>query len=171
MPCPAHRAACALTLAAPLLALSACSTLATSPSWIGGGLAVSAPARAAEEDASFDRERAIVASQPHEIGAKHILIMHSQSKARPDAVTRSREEARQLAQKVLLEIRGGASFEQMITRYSDEPGAAERGGDLGVFERTLMVKPFSDAAFALKVNEVSEVVETQYGFHIIKRTE
>jgi len=168
MPRPAHRA---LALAAPLLALTACSTLATSPSWRGGGLAVSAPIRAAEEDAAFERERSIVASQPNEIGAKHILIMHKDSKSRPDTVNRTKEEARTLAQEVLLKIRGGASFDKMVVQYSDEPGASQRGGDLGVFERAVMVKPFTDAAFALKVNEVSEVVETQYGFHIIRRTE
>jgi parvulin-like peptidyl-prolyl isomerase len=59
----------------------------------------------------------------------------------------------------------------MVKEYTDEPGGAERGGDLGVFDRGLMVKPFADAAFALKVGEVSEVVETKYGFHVIKRTE
>ncbi|MCC6554135.1 MAG: peptidyl-prolyl cis-trans isomerase [Polyangiaceae bacterium] len=161
----------ALLLAAPLLALTACSTLATSPSWVGGGLAVSAPIREAEEDAAIARERAIIASQPHEIGAKHILIMHTASKSKPESITRTREEARKLAQEVLLQIRGGAGFDEMVAKYSDEPGAAERRGDLGVFERSVMVKPFADAAFALKIGQVSEVVETQYGFHIIKRTE
>jgi len=59
----------------------------------------------------------------------------------------------------------------MVKAYSDEPGAVERAGDLGVFDRSQMVKPFADMAFALKVGEVSEIVETVYGFHIIKRTE
>ena len=59
----------------------------------------------------------------------------------------------------------------MVKQYTDEPGGAERSGDLGTFERGTMVKPFADAAFGLKVGEVSEVVETKYGFHIIRRTE
>jgi len=86
-------------------------------------------------------------------------------------VTRTREEARKRAQECLVQIRSGADFDDMVARCSDEPGAAERGGDLGVFERTSMVKGFSDVAFALKIGEVSELVETPYGFHIVKRTE
>ncbi len=62
-------------------------------------------------------------------------------------------------------------FEEVVKQYTDEPGGAERGGDLGIFQRATMVKQFADAAFALKVGEVGEVVETKYGFHVIKRTE
>ena len=79
--------------------------------------------------------------------------------------------ASDLAQEALLKIRGGAAFEEVVKAYTDEPGGAERTGDLGVFDRTTMVKPFTDAAFALKIGEVSEIVETKFGFHIIKRTE
>jgi len=170
MPRPHHRALLA-ALAACAPALPACTTLATSPDWVGGGLAVSAPIREAEEDAAEEQERQRIAKQPKEIGARHILIMHKGSKSKPEDVTRSRDEARALAQEIILKIRGGAKFEDMVTEYSDEPGAADRGGDLGVFERHLMVKPFSDAAFSLRVGEISEVVESPYGFHIIQRTE
>src|SRR5436190_446872 len=97
--------------------------------------------------------------------------MHAQPQSRPEAVTRTREEAKNRAQEALLKLRGGADFDQMVKEYSDEPGGPERGGDLGIFERNQMVKSFGDAAFGLKVNEVSEVVETPFGFHIIKRTE
>ncbi|WP_437620963.1 peptidylprolyl isomerase [Sorangium sp. So ce1151] len=163
----------ALSACSPLalLCVTACGTLATSPSWVGGGLAVAAPIRAAEEDAALQREQALVASQPKQIGARHILVMHEGSKSKPEGVRRTRDEARARAQEALLKIRGGQSFEQAVTEYSDEPGAGERGGDLGVFERGVMVKGFSDVAFALKVGEVSEIVETPFGFHIIKRTE
>ncbi|MEM9877582.1 MAG: peptidylprolyl isomerase [Myxococcota bacterium] len=110
------------------------------------------------------------AGQPAEIGARHILVMHEESQSRPEGVERSRAEARVRATECLVKLRGGADFTEMVEAYSDEPGAAERGGDLGMFSRDVMVKPFADAAFGLKVGEVSELVETVFGFHLIKRT-
>ncbi len=164
------RIAALLPLASLVLA-TACTTLATSPEWVGGGLATEAPVRAAAQEAKEERERRIIASQPSQVGARHILIMHNESMQKPESITRTRAEARARAQGILLEIRGGAPFEEMVKKYTDEPGGADRGGDLGVFDRATMVKPFADAAFALKVGEVSEVIETKYGYHIIKRTE
>jgi parvulin-like peptidyl-prolyl isomerase len=157
------------SLALPLV--TACTTLANSPGWVGGGLAAEAPSRIAAQEAKEERERKLIAAQPTQVGARHILVMHNDSLAKPEGISRTREEAKRRAQEVLLKIRGGASFEEMVKEYSDEPGAAERNGDLGVFDRGAMVKPFADAAFALKIGEVSEVVETKYGFHVIKRTE
>jgi peptidyl-prolyl cis-trans isomerase NIMA-interacting 1 len=162
------------SLAVVTLALAAslgCTAIATTPGWTGGGMQTSAPIRIAAQEAEIERERQEAASAPKTIGAKHILVMHTDSERKPPAVTRSRAEARKVAQEALLEIRGGAEFDEMVAKYSDEPGAAERDGDLGVFERSVMVKTFGDAAFALRVGEVSEVVETPFGFHIIKRTE
>jgi parvulin-like peptidyl-prolyl isomerase len=159
------------TLALTALSASACTTLATSPSWVGGGLSIVAPERVAEAEAKEERERRIIASQPSQVGARHILVMHDESSSKPAGLVRSRDAARKRAQEALLKIRGGASFEEMVKLYTDEPGGAERSGDLGVFDRGTMVKPFADAAFALRVGEISEVVETKYGFHVIKRTE
>ena len=157
----------------PLIALACagCGSLATSPSWIGGGLAVTAPERIAAQEAKEERERRLIASQPSQIGARHILVMHNDSQAKPPNLKRDRAEAMARAQEALLKIRGGAGFDEMVKQYTDEPGGAERTGDLGVFDRGTMVKPFADAAFALKIGEVSEIVETKFGFHIIKRTE
>lgn len=159
----------AAALSAPLLA--GCASLASSPAWTGGGLAVAAPLREAEEDARAERERVRAAREPREIGAKHILVMHAESKSKPPSVTRTKEQARQRAQQCLVRVRSGEAFDALVKEYSDEPGAADRSGDLGVFEKGTMVRQFSDAAFALKIGEVSEVVETPFGFHIIKRTE
>jgi peptidyl-prolyl cis-trans isomerase NIMA-interacting 1 len=161
---------CGISVAAGLSA-AGCRAVASTPGWVGGGLSVSAPAREAEQDAADARAREVTAKQPAEIGAKHILVMHVDSQRKPEGISRTRDQAKQRAQECLLKIRGGAEFDAVVGECSDEPGAKERNGDLGVFEKTQMVKGFADAAFALKVGEVSEVVETPFGFHIIKRTE
>jgi NIMA-interacting peptidyl-prolyl cis-trans isomerase 1 len=165
-----HRLRYAL-VAALAVPIAGCATLATSPSWAGGGMAASEPQREAEEEARLAAEATAIAKTPKEIGAKHILVMHEKSQRKPDTVTRTREDARKRAVECLMLIRGGADFDEMVKKYSDEPGATDRAGDLGVFERSGMVKAFGDAAFNLKVGEVSEIVETPFGFHIIKRTE
>ena len=156
--------------AALLLGTVSCGSLATTPSWVGGGMAVTGPLRLEQAEKREEAERKRVAAEPDEIGARHILVMHRESQAKPEGLERTREEARARAQEALRKVREGADFSEMVRLYSDEPGAAERGGDLGVFRREVMVQAFSDAAFALRVGEVSEVVETAYGFHIIKRT-
>jgi peptidyl-prolyl cis-trans isomerase NIMA-interacting 1 len=148
-------------------ATSGCGAIATSPSWVGGGMAVTGPPLAPEEDLE---ESTPGKGGPIEIGARHVLVMHNNSQQKPEGITRTRNEALERAKECLLKLRGGADFTEMVGEYSDEPGSGERGGDLGVFKRDVMVKAFSDAAFQLKVGEVSEIVETSYGWHIIKRT-
>jgi len=104
------------------------------------------------------------------VGARHILVMHIDSQQRPDGVDRTREEALARATECLQKLRAGGDFTAMVEECSDEPGAARRGGSVGEFSHDRMVKNFSDAAFGLEVGEISEIVETTYGFHIIKRT-
>ncbi|MBI4956395.1 MAG: peptidyl-prolyl cis-trans isomerase [Myxococcales bacterium] len=161
-----RRAAC---LALGLVA-SGCGAGATWPDWVGGGLAVTGPLRLAAEEAAATEERQRIAAEPEQITASHVLVMHRASKSKPPNVIRSREEAQARAQECLLKLRGGIKFEDVVGEYSDEPGAGARGGNLGAFKRDAMVKAFSDAAFHLKVGEISEVIETPYGFHIIRRT-
>jgi NIMA-interacting peptidyl-prolyl cis-trans isomerase 1 len=161
--------ALALAVLAPLA--SSCATLATSPDWVGGDMAVSVPIMEAAAEAKEDRERRLADSLPKQIGAKHLLVMYNESISKPPEVHRTRAEARKRAQEALLKVRAGAPFEEVVKEYTDEPGGLERGGDLGIFDKKSMVAPFANAAFRLKVGEVSEVVETTYGFHVIKRVE
>lgn len=107
---------------------------------------------------------------PDRVTASHILFSYQgASRARPE-ITRSKAEAKALAEEVLGRLRRGAlTFDDAVARYSDEPRAAERKGALGSFAHGTMVKPFADAAFALKPDELSGVVETAFGFHIIWR--
>ncbi len=160
---------CLLTVGVAVFAVG-CAAITTSPAWVGGGMAVTGPLRIAEDEAAYNLDLETRRMQPDEIAARHVLVMHKDSKARPEEVTRSKQEAMLRAKECLEKVRGGADFTAMVEVYSDEPGASERGGDLGVFKRATMVKSFSDAAFALKIGEVSEIVETTFGFHIIKRT-
>jgi parvulin-like peptidyl-prolyl isomerase len=108
---------------------------------------------------------------PEQLSAAHILIMHTESQRRPETVTRSKEEALALVEEISKKVHApGADFGALAKEYSDCP-SAPRGGNLGNFMAPQMVKPFSDTVLALKIGEVSDPVETQFGYHIIKRQE
>jgi parvulin-like peptidyl-prolyl isomerase len=87
------------------------------------------------------------------------------------SVVRSREQALAVAQEVLKRARNKEDFARLAVEYSDEPGAASRGGSLGRFGHGQMVPAFEAAAFKLEVGQISDIVETGFGFHIIQRTE
>jgi parvulin-like peptidyl-prolyl isomerase len=103
--------------------------------------------------------------------ASHVLIQYKGSTRADPKITRTKEEAKKLATEVMAKAKKGQDFAELARKYSDEPGAKDRAGSLGKFTRQTMVKAFSDATFALKPGEISDVVETQFGFHVIKRTE
>ena len=106
---------------------------------------------------------------PEEIAASHILI--SYKGAERSEAERSKDEAQALADEVLLKARAeGADFAELARQYSDGP-TKDKGGDLGTVKKGTMAPAFEDAAFALEVGEISGVVETPFGFHVIKRTE
>ncbi|MFP4057566.1 MAG: peptidylprolyl isomerase [Candidatus Brocadiia bacterium] len=109
--------------------------------------------------------------EPEEISARHILIAYKGAKQAGEDVSRSKDEAKELAEKVLEEAKKeGADFAELAKQHSDGP-TAEKGGDLGSFKKEDMDKNFSQAAWKLEVGETSDVVETPFGFHIIQRTE
>jgi parvulin-like peptidyl-prolyl isomerase len=108
---------------------------------------------------------------PREVGARHILISFRGSAHAAPTVIRTKEEAQERAQQVLARLRAGEDFASLAAEFTDEPGGAQRGGDLGRFTREKMVKRFSEVAFSLQPGQFSEPVETQFGLHIIQRTE
>jgi peptidyl-prolyl cis-trans isomerase C len=100
--------------------------------------------------------------EPEKVQASHILI-----KISADAGEQGKVEARKQIDDILQLAKGGSDFAELAKKYSQCP-SAERGGDLGSFGRGQMVKPFEDAAFSMEVGQISDVVQTDFGYHIIK---
>jgi hypothetical protein len=108
---------------------------------------------------------------PEEVQASHILISYKGADRADADISRSKEEAKAEAERIRkLIVDDNMDFAEMAKEHSDGPSST-KGGDLGKFKFEVMAKPFSEAAFALGIDEVSEVVETGFGFHVIKRTE
>jgi parvulin-like peptidyl-prolyl isomerase len=87
------------------------------------------------------------------------------------SIVRSRDQALAVAQAVLKRAKSGEDFARLAIEFSDEPGAGARGGSLGRFGHGQMVAAFEAVAFKLAVGEISDIVETPFGFHVIQRTE
>lgn len=101
--------------------------------------------------------------QAEERRASHILIL-------TDADV-DREKAKAKAEEILKEVQQSpAAFADLARQHSQDPGSAEKGGDLGFFGRGMMVKPFEDTVFQLQENELSGIVQSEFGYHIIKLT-
>jgi len=107
------------------------------------------------------------------VAASHVLVAYKGARGAAPTVVRTKEQAKKRAQEVLKKAKGAQAtdFAAIAKKYSDDPGSGPKGGELGTFARAAMVKPFSDAAFSLKPGDVSEIVETDFGFHVIKRTQ
>lgn len=106
-------------------------------------------------------------STKEERRASHILI-----NAAASAPAAEREAAKAKAADLLAQVKGATGkFADLARKHSQDPGSAPSGGDLSFFQKGAMVKPFEDAAFALKKGEVSEVVESEFGYHIILLTD
>ena len=101
------------------------------------------------------------------VRASHILLMYQGSDR--STATRSKAAAQTEIQGLLTQIQGGADFAALAKQHSDCPSSS-KGGDLGSFGKGSMVKAFEDTTYGMPVGQVSGVVETQFGYHIIKRT-
>jgi peptidyl-prolyl cis-trans isomerase D len=102
------------------------------------------------------------AQQPHPetVTASHILFKFDPGTKEADVKAKAEE--------VLKRVKAGEDFAELARKYSQDPGSAKNGGDLGSFTREQMVKEFADVAFALKPGETSDLVRSQFGYHIIK---
>ncbi len=100
--------------------------------------------------------------EPEQVRVRHILI-----KVDKDASKNERQKALTKIKGILLQAKKGKDFAELAKKYSEGPSASQ-GGDLGFFARGEMVKEFEDAAFSLKVGEISNIVKTKFGYHIIK---
>ena len=111
----------------------------------------------------FEEHRADFGDQ-EERHASHILINLAAG-----ASDKDKAEARSKAERVLAEIRQSPqNFAELAKKHSQDPGSAEKGGDLGFFGRGMMVKAFEDVVFRMNPEQISDVVESDFGFHIIK---
>ncbi len=118
-----------------------------------------------EEDAKkFYDEHPEQFAEPEQVRASHILV-----KVPSGADKAQKEKALKKIKKIQERAKKGEDFAKLAKEYSEGP-SAKRGGDLGFFPRGRMVKSFEDAAFGLKTGNISDIVETQFGYHIIKVT-
>lgn len=98
-----------------------------------------------------------------QVRARHILF-----RLPPDATPAQRDSIMKLAQQVRAKIVAGGDFAQLAKQYSEDPGSKSQGGELGFFGKGQMVPPFEEAAFKLQPGQVSDIVETPFGLHIIQ---
>lgn len=105
-----------------------------------------------------------------EVEASHILISTTDDNGK-ELSKKEIEKAKKKAEDILKRINNGEDFAKLAKENSDDPGSASKGGDLGYFGKGEMVPKFEEAAFSLKKDEVSEIIKSEYGYHIIKLTD
>ena len=114
---------------------------------------------------TFYAENSEQFEQPEQVEAGHILI-----KFGPEDTEEQKAEKREKLAEIKKQIDEGADFSELATDNSDDVGSAAKGGDLGYFGRGMMIPAFEEVAFALGTDEVSDIVETKFGYHLIKVT-
>jgi SecD/SecF fusion protein len=101
------------------------------------------------------------------VSARHILVAYQGATNADESITRTKDEAYARIEEVKAKLNDGESIEDLAAEYSDDPGSKDKGGDLGSFGKGVMTEAFEDAAFALGKGETSEIIETEFGYHLI----
>ena len=115
-----------------------------------------------------DKLRAYYEDNPDEYQAEQVRARQILLKVPPDADDERKAAVRENLEAIRTRIVEGADFAELARKHSEDTGSREKGGDLGFFGRGQMVEPFEKAAFALETGTLSDIVETRYGFHLIK---
>jgi len=123
-----------------------------------------------EEIKKFYEENPSKFEQPELVRASHILLSTRDLDTNKELAEDKKAAKRKLADDLLKRARGGEDFAKLAKEYSEDPGSKDKGGEY-LFGRNQMVHEFETTAFALKTNEVSDIVTTQFGYHIIKLSE
>lgn len=134
------------------------------------GEAQRSPPNPDSECAASKATGAVEVGMSGRIRAAHILVVYADAKRVPADTTRTKDEAFDRAMQVRARVCSGEPFAEVARTMSDGPSASN-GGELGFFRRGMMVQPFEDAAFSLAPGEISDVVESDFGFHVIRRVE
>ncbi len=108
--------------------------------------------------------------QPEQVRASHILLMTSDPETHEPLAADKKEAKHKLMEDILKQARAGTNFADLAKQYSEDPGSKDKGGEY-TFPRGQMVKQFEDTAFSLKPGDISDIIETQFGYHIIKLSE
>jgi parvulin-like peptidyl-prolyl isomerase len=112
------------------------------------------------------------AAPPEQIAAQHVLVAWKGAENAPASIKRSKADAKKRADEVATKAKAeGVDFSGLVSEYTDDEGTKGRQGSLGKFAKSKMTPAFADAAFALAVDQVSDPVETPFGYHVIKRNQ
>lgn len=168
----------------PMRSLSACALLVLLVSLVScdekksGSQPTSAPSASAPVSAapvvmsSSPPSAATPAAPPEQIAAQHVLVAWKGAKNAPSSITRSKADAKKRADEVATKAKAsGSDFSALVAEYTDDEATKGRQGSLGKFAKSKMTPAFADAAFALGVDQVSDPVETPFGYHVIKRNQ
>ncbi|MFH1239412.1 MAG: peptidylprolyl isomerase, partial [bacterium] len=119
-----------------------------------------------EEITSYYNEHKKDFERPDQLRVRHILLRLDKN-----ADLKTKSKILNTMRDIQKQLKDGADFAEVAKKYSEDPGSKDKGGDVGFFAKGMMVKEFEDAAFKLKKGEVSDIVQTDFGYHIIKMEE